>query len=319
MKIVVLDGYTENPGDLSWDSLGELGELTVYDRTLGGEEETIRRIGDAPIVLTNKTVITESVLAACPSVRYIGVLATGYNIVDVEAAKRRGIPVCNIPSYCAESVAQLTFALLLEICHHAGDHSRAVHEGRWTSSVDFCFWDFPLIELLGKTIGIVGYGRIGRAVAKIADAMGMRVLAYSRHAPQDAGPAEIVPLDELLARSDVVSLHCPLNADSQGLIGERALSLMKDGAILLNTARGGLLDEQAVADALKNGKLGFYGADAFGTEPLPQASPLRGLPNALLTPHIAWATNEALQRLMDITANNLRTWLDGAGENIVNA
>ena len=318
MKIVVLDGYTENPGDLSWDSLGELGELTVYDRTLGGEEETIRRIGDAPIVLTNKTVITESVLAACPSVRYIGVLATGYNIVDVEAAKRRGIPVCNIPSYCAESVAQLTFALLLEICHHAGDHSRAVHEGRWTSSVDFCFWDFPLIELLGKTIGIVGYGRIGRAVAKIADAMGMRVLAYSHHAPQDAGPAEIVPLDELLARSDVVSLHCPLNADSQGLIGERALSLMKDGAILLNTARGGLLDEAAVASALRSGKLLAAGVDVVSAEPIRADNPLLTAENCVFTPHIAWAPKDCRVRLMDTAVANVRAFLAGSPVNVVN-
>ena len=319
MKIVVLDGYTENPGDLSWDGLRELGEVTVYDRTLGGESEVIARIGDAPVVLTNKTVITESVLAACPSVRYIGVLATGYNIVDVEAAAKRGIPVCNIPSYCAESVAQLTFALLLEICHHAGDHSRAVHEGRWTSSVDFCFWDFPLIELLGKTIGIVGYGRIGRAVAKIADAMGMRVLACSRHTPQEPGPAEIVPLDELLARSDVVSLHCPLNADSQGLIGERALSLMKDGAILLNTARGGLLDEAAVAAALRSGKLFAAGVDVVSAEPIRADNPLLTAENCVFTPHIAWATLEARERLMQVVSANIAAFLAGKPQNVVSA
>lgn len=319
MRIVVLDGFTENPGDLSWDGLAALGELTVYDRTLGGEEETIARIGNAEIVLTNKTVITESILAACPSVRYIGVLATGFNIVDVEAAKRRAIPVCNIPSYCAESVAQLTFALLLEICHHAGDHSRAVHEGRWTASTDFCFWDYPLIELLGKTMGVVGYGRIGRAAAKIAAAMGMRVLAFSRSAaPGFDGTAELVPLEELLARSDVVSLHCPLNADSQGMIDEAALAKMKDGAILLNTARGGLLDEAAVAAALRSGKLLATGVDVVSAEPIRADNPLLTAENCVFTPHIAWAPYACRVRLMDTAVANVRAFLAGAPQNVVN-
>lgn len=319
MKIVVLDGFTENPGDLSWDGLAALGELTVYDRTLGGEEETIARIGNAEIVLTNKTVITERVLASCPSVRYIGVLATGFNIVDVEAAKRRAIPVCNIPSYCAESVAQLTFALLLEICHHAGHHSDAVHAGKWSSSIDFCFWDFPLIELMGKTMGIVGYGRIGKATAKIASAFGMKVLAYSRHMPETGdGVVEFVSLPELLAQSDVVSLHCPLNAESEKLINEEALRQMKDGAILLNTSRGGLLDEAAVAAALKTGKLYAAGVDVVSVEPVSEQNPLLGAENCIITPHIAWAPKDCRIRLMDMAVENLRSFLEGKTINRVN-
>lgn len=236
MKIVILDGYTENPGDLSWEGFEKLGEVRIYDRTPHDPAVIVERIGNAEAVITNKTPLTAETLALCPSVQYIGVLATGYNIVDTAAAAERGIAVCNIPSYCAESVAQLTFALLLEICHHAGHHSDAVHAGKWSSSIDFCFWDFPLIELMGKTMGIVGYGRIGKATAKIASAFGMKVLAYSRHMPETGdGVVEFVSLPELLVQSDVVSLHCPLNAESEKLINEEALRQMKDGAILLNT------------------------------------------------------------------------------------
>ena len=317
MKIVILDAYAANPGDLSWDEFAALGELTVYDRT--APEDVAARIGDAEVVFINKVRLTDDIFAACPNLKLVSILATGYNIVDLAAAKRRGITVCNVPGYSTRAVVQMTFALLLEICQQVGLHSGAVHTGRWQTCPDFCFWDRPLIELDGKTMGIVGYGAIGSAVGTVAQALGMKLLVTARHEKPVPEGARFVSLPELLAQSDVVSLHCPQTAENARMIDAGALAQMKDGAILLNTARGGLLDEQAVADALKNGKLGFYGADAFGTEPLPQASPLRGLPNALLTPHIAWATNEALQRLMDITANNLRTWLDGAGENIVNA
>ena len=317
MKIVILDAYAANPGDLSWDEFAALGELTVYDRT--APEDVAARIGDAEVVFINKVRLTDEIFAACPNLKLVSILATGYNIVDLAAAKRRGITVCNVPGYSTRAVVQMTFALLLEICQQVGLHSGAVHTGRWQTCPDFCFWDRPLIELDGKTMGIIGYGAIGSAVGAVAQALGMKLLVTARHEKPVPEGARFVSLPELLAQSDVVSLHCPQTAENARMIDAGALAQMKDGAILLNTARGGLLDEQAVADALKNGKLGFYGADAFGTEPLPQASPLRGLPNALLTPHIAWATNEALQRLMDITANNLRTWLDGAGENIVNA
>ena len=317
MKIVILDAYAANPGDLSWDEFAALGELTVYDRT--AQEDAAARIGDAEVVFINKVRLTDEIFAACPNLKLVSILATGYNIVDLAAAKRRGITVCNVPGYSTRAVVQMTFALLLEICQQVGLHSGAVHTGRWQTCPDFCFWDRPLIELDGKTMGIVGYGAIGSAVGTVAQALGMKLLVTARHEKPVPEGARFVSLPELLAQSDVVSLHCPQTAENARMIDAGALAQMKDGAILLNTARGGLLDEQAVADALKNGKLGFYGADAFGTEPLPQASPLRGLPNALLTPHIAWATSEALQRLMDITANNLRTWLEGTGENIVNA
>lgn len=319
MKIVVLDGYTENPGDLSWEGFEKLGEVTVYDRTPYEQDVIVERIGDAQAVLTNKTPLTAETIARCPSIRYIGVLATGYNIVDVAAAAEHGIPVCNIPSYCAESVAQLVFALLLEICHHAGHHSDAVHAGKWSSSIDFCFWDFPLIELMGKTMGIVGYGRIGKATAKIAAAFGMKVLAYSRHMPEKSdGVAEFVSLPELLAQSDIVSLHCPLNAESEKLINAETVRQMKDGAILLNTSRGGLLDEAAVADALKSGKLYAAGVDVVSVEPISEQNPLLGAENCIITPHIAWAPKDCRIRLMEMAVENLRSFLAGKTINKVN-
>lgn len=319
MKIVILDGYTENPGDLSWEGFEKLGEVRIYDRTPHDPAVIVERIGNAEAVITNKTPLTAETLALCPSVKYIGVLATGYNIVDTAAAAERGIAVCNIPSYCAESVAQLTFALLLEICHHAGHHSDAVHAGKWSSSIDFCFWDFPLIELMGKTMGIVGYGRIGKATAKIASAFGMKVLAYSRHMPETGdGVVEFVSLPELLVQSDVVSLHCPLNAESEKLINEEALRQMKDGAILLNTSRGGLLDEAAVADALKTGKLYAAGVDVVSVEPVSEQNPLLGAENCIITPHIAWAPKDCRIRLMDMAVENLRSFLEGKTINRVN-
>ncbi len=311
MKIVILDGHVENPGDLSWEPLARLGDLTVYDRT--APEDVIPRIGDAPIILTNKTVITADILAACPHLQYIGVLATGYNVVDIAAAKSRGIVVTNVPAYSTQAVAQFTMALLLEICHHVGHHSQAVHGGRWSSCPDFAFWDHPLIELSGKTLGIVGYGRIGRATAKVARALGMNVIAYSRHGQGDP----FVPLDELYARSDVVSLHCPLTAENAGMINREALAKMKDGVILLNTARGGLVNEPDLREALLSGKVYAAAADVAAVEPLPASSPLLGLHNMIFTPHIAWACYETRQRLMDIAVENVRQFLNGTPVNNV--
>lgn len=311
MKIVILDGYVENPGDLSWEPLAQLGELTVYDRT--APEDVVARLGDAPIVLTNKTVITEVVFAACPQVKYVGVLATGYNVVDIAAAKARGIVVTNVPAYSTQAVAQFTMALLLEICHHVGRHSDAVHAGKWSACRDFAFWDYPLMELAGKTIGIVGYGRIGQATAKAAQALGMKVLAYSRHGQGEP----YVPLDELYARSDVVSLHCPLTAENAGMIDKAAIAKMKDGVILLNTARGGLVNEHDLRQALLSGKVHAAAADVVTTEPIPADSPLLGLDNMILTPHIAWACYETRQRLMDVAVENVRMYLNGTPVNNV--
>ena len=305
MKIVVLDGFAANPGDISWEPMRALGELTVYERT--APEEVDARIADAEAVLTNKVVITGEMMARKPELRYIGVLATGYNVVDTQAAKARGIVVTNIPAYSTASVAQHVFALLLELCLHVGHHSDAVHRGRWTNSRDFCFWDTPLIELDGKTMGIVGYGRIGHAVERVARAFGMKIRICSGHA---TGP-DVAPLDTVLAESDVVSLHCPLTKDNAGLMSGETIAKMKDGAILINTARGGLVNEADVRAALESGKLGGFAADVAGKEPIPADSPLLGAPNCVLTPHIAWAPKEARQRLMDIAVSNLAAWQGG--------
>ena len=305
MKIVVLDGYAANPNDLSWEPMRRLGELTVYERT--APEEVEARIGDAEAVLTNKVVITEEMMAKKPALRYIGVLATGYNVVDIPAAKARGIIVTNIPAYSTPSVAQHVFALLLELCLHVGHHSDAVHAGRWTNSRDFCFWDTPLVELDGKTMGIIGYGRIGQAVERVARAFGMQVKICSGHAQ---GP-DVLPLDALLAGCDVVTLHCPLTKENAGLINRQTIAKMKDGAILINTARGGLVNEADVRAALESGKLGGFAADVACAEPIPVDSPLLRAPNCVLTPHIAWAPKEARQRLMDIAVSNLAAWQSG--------
>ncbi len=310
-KIIVLDGAVENPGDLSWEPLAALGELTVYDYT--APEDIISRIGDAPLILTNKAVISAEVMANCPNLRYIGVLATGYNVVDVAEAKKRGIVVTNVPAYSTPTVAQFTMALLLEICHHAGHHSRVVHEGKWSACRDFAFWDYPLMELQGKTFGIVGYGSIGKAVAKLAKAFGMKVLAYSRHGCEE----DYAPLDELYAQSDVVSLHCPLTRENAGMINAETLSKMKDGVILLNTARGGLINEHDLRDALLSGKVYAAASDVMAKEPLPADCPLLGLDNMIITPHIAWAATEARQRLMDIATENVAKFLAGDVQNNV--
>ena len=317
MKIVILDGYTENPGDLSWEGFAALGELTVYERTAAAD--IVPRIGDAEIVYTNKTPITAETLAVCPNLRYIGLLATGYNVVDVAAAKARGVAVTNIPTYGTAAVAQFAIAMLLEICHHVAHHSDAVHAGRWTANPDWCFWDYPLIELDGKTMGIIGFGRICQATGRIARALGMRVLAYDSR-PSDAGRAiaEYVPLDELLANSDVISLHCPLFPETEGIVNKANIARMKDGVILLNNSRGPLVVEQDLSDALNSGKVYAAGLDVVSTEPIRPDNPLLKAKNCFITPHISWAPRESRQRLMDIAVENLRAFLAGAPVNVVN-
>ncbi len=316
MKIVILDAYAANPGDLSWDEFAALGELTVYDRT--AQEDAAARIGDAEVVFINKVRLTDEIFAACPNLKLVSILATGYNIVDLAAAKRRGITVCNVPGYSTRAVVQMTFALLLEICQQVGLHSGAVHTGQWQSCPDFCFWDRPLIELDGKTMGIVGYGAIGSAVGTVAQALGMKLLVTARHEKPVPEGARFVSLPELLAQSDVVSLHCPQTAENARMIDAGALAQMKDGAILLNTARGGLLDEQAVADALRSGKLLAAGMDVVSAEPIRADNPLLTAPNCFLTPHIAWAPLETRRRLQAISAENLRAFLAGKPQNVVN-
>ena len=320
MKIVVLDGYTENPGDLSWEELGKLGELTVYDRTsLTDEAETIARIGDAEIVFTNKTPITRKVLDACPGIRFISLLATGYNCVDYAYAREKGIPVTNVPTYGTASVGQFAIALLLEICHHIGHHDASVHAGNWERCADWCYWDYPLIELAGKTMGIIGFGRIGQTTGRIARAMGMEVLAYDSH-PSDAGRAiaEYVDLDALLSRSDVVALHCPLFPETEGIINRETIAKMKDGAILLNNSRGPLVVEQDLADALNAGKLAAAGLDVVSTEPIRGDNPLLNAKNCIITPHISWAPKESRQRIMDCAVSNVKAFLAGSPVNVVN-
>ena len=316
MKIVILDAYAANPGDLSWDEFAALGELTVYDRT--APEDVAARIGDAEVVFINKVRLTDDIFAACPNLKLVSILATGYNIVDLAAAKRRGITVCNVPGYSTRAVVQMTFALLLEICQQVGLHSGAVHTGRWQTCPDFCFWDRPLIELDGKTMGIVGYGAIGSAVGTVAQALGMKLLVTARHEKPVPEGARFVSLPELLAQSDVVSLHCPQTEENARMIDAGALAQMKDGAILLNTARGGLLDEQAVADALRSGKLLAAGMDVVSAEPIRADNPLLTAPNCFLTPHIAWAPLETRRRLQTISAENLRAFLAGKPQNVVN-
>ena len=318
MKIVVLDGYTENPGDLRWDSLREFGKLRVYDRT-GSEDQVIERIGDAEVVFVNKVPITRRVLDRCPNIRFISVLATGYNVIDVKAAAEKGIPVSNVPSYGTAAVAQFAIALLLELCHHVAHHSEAVHAGRWASNPDWCFWDYPLIELQGKTMGIIGFGRIGQATGRIAKAMGMEVIAYSRSVREDGKAlAEYVDLDTLLARSDVIALHCPLFPETEGIINKANIAKMKDGVIIINNSRGQLVVEQDLADALNSGKVYAAGLDVVSTEPVREDNPLLGAKNCLITPQISWAPKESRQRIMDTSAENLRAFAEGRPINVVN-
>ena len=312
MKIVILDGYTVNPGDLSWDGLKQFGELTVYDRT--SKDQVLERIGDAEIVLENKINMSREVMDACPNLRYIGEIATGYNNVDIAAAKEKGIIVTNIPAYSTPSVAQLAFALLLEICHHTAHHNDLVHQGAWCTCPDTMFFDhtWPLIELSGKTLGIIGFGQIGQTVARIARAFGMKVIAHSRSVREEAKAlADYVTLDELLAASDVISLHCPLFPETKGIICRESIAKMKDGVIILNTSRGPLINEADLADALRSGKVYAAGMDVVSEEPMRDDNPLLTAPNCFITPHMAWMPTEARARLIDIAVNNIRAWMDG--------
>lgn len=310
MKIVILDGYGANPGDLSYDGFRRFGELEVYDYT--APEDTAARMAGADAVLTNKTVLTAELINGAASLKYIGILATGYNVVDIKAAAARGIPVCNVPAYSTAAVAQHVFALLLEITNMVGHHNEAVHAGRWVSSPNFCFWDGALTELSGKTMGIIGYGAIGQATAKIAEAMGMRVVVTSRTMKPG-----MVSLDELLAQSDVISLHCPLFAENAGMINAEAIAKMKDGVIIINTARGGLVNEKDLRAALDSGKVRAIGADVISAEPMKADNPLLGAKNAVLTPHIAWAPTDTRKRLIGIAENNLQSFLNGQTTNNV--
>ena len=320
MKIVVLDGYTENPGDLSWDELAKLGELEVYDRVSYVDAPVIReKIGDADIVITNKTPITKETLDACPNIKAIAVLATGYNVIDCEYAKEKGIPVMNVPTYGTQIVGQYAVGLLLEICSHFADHDMAVKEGRWANNDDWCFWDFPMIELYGKTAGIIGLGRIGQSTAKILNAMSMKVLAYDAF-ESEAGRqvAEYVDLDTLLATSDVIFLHCPLFPSTEGIINKDNIAKMKDGVILINNSRGQLVVEQYLADALNSGKVYAAGLDVVSTEPIKGDNPLLSAKNCLITPHISWAAQAARQRIMDTTVDNVKAFIIGNPTNVVN-
>ncbi|ACL77713.1 D-2-hydroxyacid dehydrogenase [Ruminiclostridium cellulolyticum] len=318
MKIVVLDGYTLNPGDISWDAMGQLGELVVYDRTPA--EKIIERIDNAEIVLTNKVNLTKDILEKTPSVKYIGVMATGYNVVDTEYAKEIGIVVTNVPAYSTDSVAQLVFAFILEFCHHVGEHSRVVHEGKWTKSHDFSFWDYPLIEIKNKTLGIIGFGAIGQKVAQIACAFGMEVLCYSRTQKPDYENENIkfAPFDDVLAKSDFISLHCPLTEETKGLINKKAISKMKEGAFLINTSRGPVINEQNVAEALNTGRLAGLGTDVVSVEPIQVDNPLLSAKNCIITPHFAWAPKEARNRLMNTLISNIIAFIEKNPVNVVN-
>ncbi|MBI4663937.1 MAG: D-2-hydroxyacid dehydrogenase [Verrucomicrobia bacterium] len=317
MKIVVLDGYTLNPGDLTWDSLKSLGHCEIYDRT--PPDQVLARAADAEIILTNKTVVGREQIAQMPKLKYIGVLATGFNIVDVAAARERNIPVTNIPTYGTRSVAQMTMALLLEMTQQVGHHARTVREGRWTASVDWCYWDNPLIELEGLTIGIVGYGRIGRAVGHLAMAFGMKVLASDCIPLSSVEPGvEIVEFDPLFKASDVVTLHCPLTPETKHLVNAQRLSQMKRSAMLINTSRGPLIDETALAEALNSGKIAGAGLDVLAVEPPLAGNPLLKAKNCFITPHIAWATQAARSRLMGTVVANIKAFLEGKPQNVVN-
>lgn len=320
MKIVVLDGYTENPGDLSWDALRELGEVTVYDRTSYEESPLIaERIGDAEIVVMNKTPISKETIEKCKSIKLIAVLATGYNVVDYGYAKEKGIPVVNVPTYGTQIVGQYALGLLLEICSHYGYHDETVKAGKWENNGDWCYWDYPMIELYGKTAGIIGLGKIGQATAKLLNALDMEVIAYDAY-ESEAGRrlAEYVSLDELFTRSDVIFLHCPLFPETEGIINKENIAKMKDGVILINNSRGQLVVEQDLADALNEGKVYAAGLDVVSSEPIKGDNPLLKARNCIITPHISWAAQASRQRIMDITVENIRAFLAGNTANQVN-
>lgn len=318
MKIVILDASALNPGDLSYDCIRQFGDVTIYDLT-ESEEQVIQRIGDSEIVLVNKVPITEKVLDSCPNIKLICVQATGYNVVDCEACKKRGIPVTNVPSYGTAAVAQFTLALMLEMCHRIGLHNHSVHQGDWSKSANFCYWLTPQMELAGKTLGIIGFGRIGRAVGKLANAFGMRVIAHSRSQCEEGlAIAEYLDLDTLFAQSDFISLHCPLFPETAKIINAENIAKMKDGAMIINTARGGLLDEQAVVDALNSGKLRYAAVDVVSQEPMRADNPLLTTRKCIITPHMAWAPLESRQRLLDCVVENIRGFLNEQPQNVVN-
>lgn len=320
MKIVVLDGYTLNPGDLDWDGIKKFGEFTVHDRTGFAPENVINTIGNAEIIFTNKTPLPKSVLEKVPTVKYIGVLATGYNVVDTVAAKELGITVTNIPIYGTAAVAQFTIALLLELCHHVGAHSEAVKNGDWTRNPDFCFWNYPLIELAGKTMGLIGFGRIGQATAKIAQSFGLNILAFDsyQNPALESETCKYATLDELLAKSDIISLHCPLFESTMGIINKESIAKMKDGVMIINTSRGPLVVEQDLCDALNSDKVAGAAVDVVSAEPIAENNPLLSAKNCIITPHIAWAPIESRSRLMNTAVENLAAFISGSPINIVN-
>lgn len=320
MKIIILDGYTENPGDLSWEELEKLGEVTVYDRTSYADAAIIaERIGDAEIIVINKTPISKETIDKCPNIKVIAVLATGYNVVDYNYAKEKGIPVVNVPTYGTQIVGQYAVGLLFEICSHYGHHDKTVKEGKWVNNADWCYWDYPMIELYGKTAGVIGLGRIGQTTARMLNALEMNVLAYDAFESEVGKKlATYVSLDELLAKSDVIFLHCPLFAETEGIINRDNIAKMKDGVIIINNSRGQLVVEQDLAHALNSGKVYAAGLDVVSTEPINADNPLLKAKNCIITPHISWAAKESRQRIMDITVDNLKAFLSGNPINVVN-
>ena len=320
MKIVVLDGYTENPGDISWAPLEALGDVTVYDRTSYEESPLIaERIGDAEVIVINKTPISKATIDACPNLKAIAVLATGYNVADYEYAKEKGIPVMNVPVYGTDNVSQFAVSLMLEACSHIGHHSDSVHAGEWASNVDWCYWHYPMVEVSGKTAGIIGLGKIGVNTAKILNALNMKVIAYDAFQSEIGKTvAEYVDLDELLTKSDFIFLHCPLFPSTQGIINKDNIAKMKDGVILINNSRGPLVVEQDLADALNSGKIACAAVDVVSTEPIKPDNVLLTAKNCIITPHISWATKEARERIMQTTADNIKAFREGKPINVVN-
>lgn len=320
MKIVVLDGYTENPGDISWAPLEELGEVTVYERTAYEESPLIaERIGDAEIVVMNKTPISRETIDKCPNLKAIAVLATGYNVIDYNYAKEKGIPVMNVPVYGTDNVSQFAVSLLMEVCSHIGHHSDSVHAGEWAANEDWCYWHYPMIEVSGKTAGIIGLGRIGVNTAKILNAMNVHVLAYDAHENELGRQVALYTgLDDLLAKSDFIFLHCPLFPSTEGIINKENIAKMKDGVIIINNSRGPLIVEQDLFEALENGKVAAAALDVVSTEPIKKDNILLKAKNCIITPHISWATKEARERIMQTTAENIRAFMDGRLENVVN-
>ncbi|HEY8804020.1 MAG TPA: D-2-hydroxyacid dehydrogenase [Clostridium sp.] len=318
MKIVVLDGYTLNPGDITWKELEKLGELKVYDRS--EDDLIIERVGDAEVIFTNKTPLSKDALKKMINLKFIGVLATGYNIIDVDAAKELGIVVTNIPTYGTDAVSQMAIALLLGICHHVGEHSESVKRGEWANSLDWCYWNYPLIELAGKTMGIIGYGRIGQGTGRIAQALGMNVFAYDQYKNQslESNTMKYVELDELMAKSDIICLHCPLFESTRGIINKNTISKMKDGVKIINNSRGPLIVEEDLAEALNSGKVGAAAVDVVSTEPIEMDNPLLKAKNCIITPHISWAPKESRERLMNIAIENLKQFLVKKPVNVVN-